>query len=209
MIQLNTPPTHPLHIEWGIAMHTAPGETECGDQYVAKTLANGMLFAVIDGLGHGEIAAAAARAAAATLLEDTAESVVTLIQRCHAKLKRTRGAVMSLALFDAAAQNLTWVGIGNVKGVVLRSNSSATPRDWLLVREGVVGYNLPTPRQVVTAVFPGDALVMASDGLHSNYAEKIIPAQSPQHMAEHILAQAARGTDDALVLVAQFKNTEA
>src|SRR5438093_709986 len=45
-------------IEWGIVSQAFPGETECGDRHLVAGFPNGALVAVIDGLGHGEEAAA-------------------------------------------------------------------------------------------------------------------------------------------------------
>jgi hypothetical protein len=50
-------------IEWDVAMRALAGQVVSGDQYLGKPFVNGVLVAVIDGLGHGEDAAAAANLA--------------------------------------------------------------------------------------------------------------------------------------------------
>jgi len=51
-------------IEWAMVSLPKPGETECGDRAVAVERDGELaLFGVIDGLGHGEAAAVAAKRA--------------------------------------------------------------------------------------------------------------------------------------------------
>ena len=67
-----------------------------------------------------------------------------LLERCHRALARTRGVVMSLASLSAREPTMTWLGVGNVEGVVARSNGAAMPaQPVLLLRAGVVGQQLP------------------------------------------------------------------
>jgi len=54
------------------------------------------------------------------------DSLVSLVQKCHEALRPTRGVVLSLALIDFQLGTLTWLGIGNVQGVLIRSTISET-----------------------------------------------------------------------------------
>ena len=68
----------------------------------------------------------AARCAARDVLARHAEdSVILLVDRCHERLRSTRGVVMSLASFDARESIMTWIGIGNVAGLLLRREGGA------------------------------------------------------------------------------------
>lgn len=87
-------------LEWSIAAATMPGETESGDRYWASVVSNGMVFAVIDGLGHGPAAAAAAGIAIATLDRHIGDPVTQLLHHCHEALRGSRGVTMSLAAFN-------------------------------------------------------------------------------------------------------------
>jgi serine/threonine protein phosphatase PrpC len=99
---------------------------------------------------------------------------------------------------------MTWVGIGNVKGVLLRAGGRADrARERLLLRGGVVGYQLPTLRPATLSVAPGDTLIFATDGLRSIFADELVLGE-PQQMADHIFDQYRRGTDDAMILVARY-----
>ena len=51
-------------VEYGVAKLALPGHAESGDHHVVRCNRNGVLIAAIDGIGHGEEAADAARMAA-------------------------------------------------------------------------------------------------------------------------------------------------
>lgn len=195
----------PSLVEWGVAMQAFSGQGDSGDGYLVEAYPGGVLVVAIDGLGHGPKAAVVAKAAVAALEGHVHEPVDLVIKHCHRKLRGTRGVVMSLATFSARDGTMTWVGVGNVIGLLLRANQKAKrPRETLLSRGGVVGYKLPSLYPVVHSVYPGDTLVFASDGLRSGFTDGVILEDSPQQIADHLLENYGRDTDDALVLVARY-----
>jgi serine phosphatase RsbU (regulator of sigma subunit) len=200
-------------IEWGsagLAFGDEGDGRESGDRHVIVPFPEAALVAVIDGLGHGAEAAIAARAAA-RLVEDNARgSVVTLTQRCHEGLRRTRGVVMSLAWFGAEESSMTWLGVGNVRALLLRADPAANPpRESLTARGGVLGYQLPPLRAATLAVSPGDTLIMATDGIRADFTSVVSTAPPPQELADAILARHRKHSDDALVLVARYAGMRA
>jgi len=191
-------------LDWSVAARILAGEAESGDGHLVAPFLGGALVAVIDGLGHGSEAAAAARAAIGALEAHPAESVVSLLQSCHQALRGTRGAVMTLASFSASSATMTWLGVGNVEGVLLRASANGvSARESVLLRGGVVGYEIPPLRAVTHPVAAGDTLILATDGIRGGFGEGLGLDASPREMADRILAQHAKGTDDALVLVAR------
>jgi phosphoserine phosphatase RsbX len=189
----------------GVAVAPIPGEDACGDQHLVVPTARGYLVAVVDGLGHGPEAAAAAETAVDVLRRHADEQVLTLVQRCHENLRRTRGAAMSVAALDAHDARLEWVGVGNVEARLLRAPSTTEANDEvLLLRGGVVGYELPALRSAAFALLPGDTLVMATDGVEPTYSDGLERRSEPQPLADGLLAEHARQTDDALVLVVRY-----
>lgn len=192
-------------IEWGLATQAMAGEADSGDLEVVEAFAGGVLVGAIDGLGHGREAAEVARLAAGTLAGHAGETVASLVRRCHGALLETRGVVMSLASFNSVDSTITWAGVGNVGATLLRGESTRLlRRETLLLRGGVVGFQLPALSEEVLTVAPGDTLVLATDGVRPEYTEGLVLGPSPQELAERILAQHLKGSDDALVLVAQF-----
>ncbi len=191
-------------ISVGTAIRALPGQSICGDTYLVRETPNGVLVAAIDGLGHGPEAAEAGDAAVQALARDTGEDVVQLVKNCHERLHDTRGAVMSLALFDSVHDTMTWLGIGNVEACVVRADSRSKDRPYVLSRGGVVGISLPTLRAETVPVSPGDALIMATDGIRSGFSRGVNVLASPQEIADELLKQFARDTDDALVVVVRW-----
>lgn len=193
-------------IDWAVARSILPGETESGDLHLVTSVPHGALTAVVDGLGHGPEAAAAARKAIATLEQHPQETLIALLQRCHEALRGTRGVVISMAFFHAVDQTLTWLGVGDVEGVLVRGDTQSNPpREALLQRGGVVGFQIPTPRASVMALGKGDTIVFATDGIRTGWAQEVLPMENPQRIADRICSRYNKGTDDALVLVARYR----
>lgn len=192
-------------LDWGFAAASLPGQAACGDAHLVCPFEDSVLMAVVDGLGHGVEAAAAADQAVDTLRAHPGESLIRQLRHCHRALTGTRGVVMIVAVFDGREQTLTWLGVGNVQGVLHRADPQAVPRsEGLLSRGGVVGLQLPILQASVMTVSAGDLLVFATDGVGPAFAEQVVPAR-PQAMASQLLTEHAKGTDDALVLVGRYR----
>lgn len=192
-------------MEWGVAARTLEGQLRSGDRFVARSFENGFLAGVVDGLGHGSSAAVAAGRGVEILSEHAEESVITLIQRCHEGLRWTRGAAMSLASFNRIDSSMTWLGVGNVEGVLLRASSMHPPRlESLMLRSGTVGVRLPQLHGSFVHVRTGDTLILVTDGIRTGFDTSLVLSDSPKDMAGRVLADHTRGTDDSLVLVVRY-----
>lgn len=198
--------TDQLSIEWGVASTALAGQTESGDLHIVQPFDGGVLLGVVDGLGHGAEAAHAARIAVDTLSQGAEKSVISHLYRAHETLRMTRGVVMSIASFRTSDHSLTWLSVGNVEGILLRADPKSMPmREIILLRGGVVGYQIPQPSASVLSVTPGDTLIFSTDGIRhfldglGSYA-----VESPAQLSHRICENYAKGTDDALVLVVRF-----
>jgi serine/threonine protein phosphatase PrpC len=190
-----------VRITWGVAEAPMLPGTESGDSHVVKPSPEGVLAAVIDGVGHGNEAADAARIAGRTLSASPHEDTVSLVWRCHEALKQTRGVVMTLVFFSPSGA-MTWVGVGNIEGVIFRCDSSGRVRsNHVVLRGGVVGHRLPPLRAESLTMLPHDTIVLATDGIRPEFSDVFVPGEEPQAIADQILARYRKGTDDALVLV--------
>jgi hypothetical protein len=195
----------PPLIEWGVASRPFPGESESGDCHLVKPFPGGVLIAVVDGLGHGPEAAHSASLAISTLEAHAAKTVSSLVSLCHDRLRGSRGVAITLASLSSRDSTMTWLGVANVEGVLLRADSRATsPREYVVQRGGVVGAQLPPLRPSMVALSPGDTLILATDGIRSGFLERLRVSDAPQRVADHILATRGKSTDDALVLVARY-----
>ena len=190
-------------LAWATAGAALAGQASSGDRAVVVPFPGGALVALIDGLGHGRDACDAALAAERVLIAAPYLPVAELMQRCHDELRKTRGAVISMASFDAREGAMTWLGVGNVEGFLVRAQPDS-PVEAVVMRGGTVGYMLPalSPRTVL--VQPGDTLVLASDGIRHGFRGEVIPARTPQQIADEVMAHWAKTSDDACVVVARY-----
>lgn len=184
---------------WGVAARAYPGCDVSGDAHVVRRTEAGLLAAVIDGLGHGPKAAEPAQKAVSLLSGWSGAAPAQVMQMVDAGLRGTRGAVLSLALLTGTT--LTWLGVGNVSGVVLRVNGR---REHLHTPGGIVGYRLPTLYPASLTVAAGDLLVLATDGMRQGFVEAIDINAPPQVNAESVLRSHSRQHDDVLLLIGRI-----
>jgi phosphoserine phosphatase RsbX len=199
------PEARPSLFDHAVAARAHEGAGVSGDLHMVRPLDHGVLVAVVDGLGHGQDAEAAARLAISTLQSEPVRTITALVERCHSVLGRSRGVVMSLAALDARARTMTWLAIGNVEGVLIRAG--APKRESILMRGGIVGHQLPPLRPTTIAVTPGDLLVFATDGIREGFAEGLRPESPLQEVADRVLARHGRANDDALVLAGRWNGS--
>lgn len=198
--------TDPLQlIEWGFSSIPLKGQDVSGDSYLIKPLSDGILVAVVDGLGHGYEAAQASKIAVSTLDTYAREPVITLVRRCHEALKGTRGVVMSIAKLNSSDKTLVWLGVGNIEVLLMREDGKPKiSRERLLLRCGTLGYQLPPLRESIIPLMPGDTLIFVTDGIRGSFEQGIERDDKPQQIADSIMAQFNKGTDDALALVVRY-----
>jgi negative regulator of sigma-B (phosphoserine phosphatase) len=115
---------------------------------------------------------------------------------------------------SAAITAIQFLESVNVEGFLLRTDPEANPRyESLLVRNGVVGARMPFVvgarmpfiHAAIVPVMRGDMLIFSTDGVRSDYRKDVRSEQSPQQIADQIMTQSYKGTDDALVLVVRYR----
>lgn len=196
-------------VDYGIAMRTLKGESVSGDAHLIKPFDDGVLLAVVDGAGHGREATVAAETAINVLEKHPEESVLHLMQLCHKELQNTRGAAMTLVSLRTDRNLLEWVGVGNVEGYCFHQAMGALPQaEGVLLRGGIVGYQLPPLRASMVSIVPGDTLILVTDGIRSEFSVNLNLRDTPQRIAEQILSRHLKGTDDGLVLVVRYLGGE-
>ncbi|MFQ6229732.1 SpoIIE family protein phosphatase [Nocardia sp. NPDC002869] len=193
-------------IEWAMAGRALPGQDVSGDRCVVLDTGTGtVLFAVLDGLGHGAAAAAAVDRATRVLAENRTEPLDVLMVLCHRAMSDTRGAAVTLALFGA--EETQWLGVGNIDSIVLTAGPTGPQVSATALQSGgIVGYRLPSILQPQTVpVRPGDLLLMSTDGVEAEPGHGVDLAKSTADIAQELLSRHAKDTDDALVLAARVR----
>jgi negative regulator of sigma-B (phosphoserine phosphatase) len=193
-------------LAWAATSRPMRGEQVSGDRVSVQLDGSRAVLAVVDGLGHGPEAAAAARLATDVVEHNPAEPIDVLLLLVHRQLANSRGAAATVAILDADSGRLHWLGVGNVEGVVVRADELARPRTiGAFLVGGVLGYQmnqLHAPTQVDLA--DGDVIVIATDGVRAELSSIVRSDQPVERMADRILAKYGRPDDDALVLVARY-----
>src|SRR5882724_10223547 len=109
-------------IEWAVSQRAVPGQSVSGDLHLVQEHDRGALLAVVDGVGHGPEATHAAEIAVAAMRDRPHDSVHSLVNRAHAALQQTRGVVLTVVSLDTVDDTITWCGVGNVEGLLVRSD---------------------------------------------------------------------------------------
>lgn len=188
---------------WSMARLPKKGESICGDHFLVIKKNNRILVAVTDGLGHGIKAKEVSELAISTLEHFEGETVINLVNDCHQKLRSTRGVVMSLGIIDCTEHTLTWLGIGNVEGVLLRAQNDLGMEN-IILRGGVVGYQLPSLKASLVPVSSGDTLIFATDGVEREFLSKLRVDDTPLETVKNIAGKYFKELDDALILALEY-----
>lgn len=182
------------------------GETACGDAWTVHHHSHGCVLLIVDGLGHGELAAAAAREAVATFHSHTHLAPLQLLQQIHAGLRGTRGAAGAVLSLDVNTGVLEFAGVGNIAAGIVEAERT---RHAVSVG-GILGQDVHNWRQFSYPWFPGDPLVAHSDGIGTRWDLGLHPGlrlQSPALIAAVLYRDFVRGRDDATVVVARARRS--
>jgi len=192
-------------VEWGVASRAAQEGSPSGDGALVQVRGADVLVAAFDALGHGADASASAAAARAVLEAHPEAPLRSLPRLVHDRLRQApRGVAMSLGLIEGSTSVMSWLGVGNVQGLVVGAETGDRRRNELALRGGIVGRNLPIVAVQAVPLRAGDLVVFATDGIADAFGGDVIPGMPPQQMADRILERHHRGHDDGLVLVAAF-----
>jgi len=189
--------------EWAQASRPIPGEEVSGDSSLVSPRSDGILAAVVDGVGHGPEARIMSDLVISVLKKNVEQPLERLLSLCNQSLRATRGAVLSMALFRNHNPSLSWCGVGNVEGYLFRKNSESN-RESLLLRNGTLGTDFPPPRFADLPLRFGDTLIFVTDGISTDFYRQVNLQDSCQDIADSILSKSNKGTDDALVLVVRY-----
>lgn len=196
-------PTRGPEVPWAAGLaRPLTGETVSGDGFAARVSGGRHQVLVCDGLGHGQLAAAATTAAVQAFHTAAAAPPAAVVEHLHRSLTHTRGAALAVAELDPAAGLVRYAGLGNIAGVV----TDAEKRRGLVSLPGIAGGQRRTVREYEYPLGPGAVLVMHSDGVTDRWRAADYPgllSRAPQVIAATLLRDAGVRRDDACVLVAR------
>jgi anti-sigma regulatory factor (Ser/Thr protein kinase) len=199
-LRASAPSGWPCPLDVGVATRPHPGEAVNGDAFVVRHWQASLLVGIIDGLGHGPLAHLAAETARQYVESHFDQPLADIFRGTGRACRATRGVVMALARFDWAIEQLTFASVGNVEARVFGTLEARN----FLVRRGVIGLNAPGPAVTEHRWLPDYVLVLASDGLKTNWGQEDSPdlEREPASVgAQKVLRALARDTDDTTVIV--------
>lgn len=174
------------------------GEEACGDGWWCGGAASAKLM-VVDGLGHGPMAATAAQQAIRTARESAGMAPKRMLEMVHQALRPTRGAAVAIAEFHLDRQEVVFAGVGNISASVI----DGSQRRSLISHNGIAGHNMRMPREF-SLPWPTDSLcVFHSDGLGTQWNLDDYPgllSRHPSVVAGVLYRDFTRGRDDVTVV---------
>ena len=178
------------------------GEQVSGDAFAVRRVEDRHQLMMCDGLGHGGLAAAAAREAVRAFTEAPAGPPASVVEVLHRKLNHTRGAAVAVAEIDPELRLVRYAGLGNIAGTVL----GAGGRRGMVSLPGIAGHQRRQVRQYDYPMEPDAIVLMHSDGVVDRWNAADYPGlltHSPAVIAATVLRDAGVRRDDAGVLVAR------
>jgi anti-sigma regulatory factor (Ser/Thr protein kinase) len=143
-----------------------PGETECGDGFYSTVTKDHIKLFLGDGLGHGPEAAKAVTIAGDSFLRCTEDSPEEIIRHINADVKKTRGLVGTVVVFNIEEKKWRICGIGNISTKIISPDQTKN----YIGYNGIIGLNLGnTLHSQEISYDTGQHLIMCSDGLKSRW----------------------------------------
>jgi anti-sigma regulatory factor (Ser/Thr protein kinase) len=191
------PPTEALLV--GALAVPMRGEPVCGDDWAVCAGRGRLTALVVDGLGHGADAAAAAHAAVEVVHAHPQLGAAALMEQIHNALRPTRGAAAAVAVLNAAMGVCTYCGVGNISATLHAGGKARS----MVSHNGILGHQV---RKMVEFTYPlqDHALcILHSDGLSARWSLERYPGLASRHpalVAAVLYRDFRRVRDDATVL---------
>ena len=173
-----------------------PNETECGDGFFYSLSNDYCKLFLGDGLGHGAEAANAVIKAGDAFAECTENNPVEIIRFISSQVKKTRGLVGTVVVFDMSRRIWQICGVGNISTKIFGPSQFKNYMSY----NGIIGLNVPNTLNVQEMPYErGQYLVMCSDGLKSRWDAIRYPGivrHDLSLLTASLVKDFARNTDD-------------
>lgn len=187
----------------GVVNLAKTGETVSGDAWLCESRGRRTLCAVVDGLGHGPLAAQAAQLAVDSMREHRASPLRELIDFVHGALRSTRGAAIGVAEILHDQSVINFVGIGNIMAAVHLNGASRN----MVSQNGILGHQVRRITEFQYPWSPEAVFVMCSDGINTHWDLNPYPGLTNRDsslIAATLYRDFARGRDDTTVIVVKI-----
>jgi len=190
-------------VRFGAVVHPLwPGEP-VGDGYLFWPYDHYVMFALVDGLGHGRKARDGTLKALENFRTFADFPLEKIIWETHNRISDTRGCVAFLGRIDTRTLHMECVSIGNI-AYKLQTKSNVRP----LASTGILGHNLRKVTSTSMQLEPGDFVVLCSDGVSDKFSLEKLETTQPEDRAREIYQRYGHNHDDASVLVIRVGGRE-
>lgn len=181
-----------------------PGETKCGDRFFCITTKDHIKLFLADGLGHGEEAARAVEEAGIAFANCQELYPPEILRFINASVRKTRGMVGTVAVFDLVQKTWEICGIGNI---TTKINGPVISKNYMPYN-GIIGLNVPRSIHAQKIAYEkGQYIIMCSDGLRSRW-DMIkytgIMRYDLSILAASLIKDFSRNNDDASVAICKL-----
>ena len=191
------------HTDYYLVKRALTGrDNECGDTGVIFESSDNVFFALVDVLGHGGQAHEVAILAEQYLEANHRDDLIDLMKGLHECLKGSRGAVAAVCRLHLADGELRCVGMGNITVRILGPRGSR-----FVLRDGILGYMIPSFREERAQLSSGDVVVMYSDGVRGHFDAIEYPwllTDSARTVASNMVQQFGKDDDDASCIALKY-----
>ncbi len=190
----------PQVVRTGVINLAKTGESVSGDGWYSESSSRRTVCAVVDGLGHGPLAARAAVLAVESLREHHDASLSEQIDFAHGALRSTRGAALGVAEILHDQGLVKFVGIGNIMAAVHQDGVSKS----MVSQNGILGHQIRRVTEFQYLWSESAMLVMCSDGINTHWDVNQyagLAGRDPSLIAATLYRDFTRGRDDTTVLV--------
>ena len=180
-----------------------PGQQKSGDGIYHKLTDQYLKILVADGLGHGEEANRAVNEAVSAFKTCPYHSPSEIIRFMHSSIRKTRGMVAAVVVYDFKIKTWKVAGVGNIS---VRLQDFMAMKN-ILSYNGIVGHNIPNTindQELSSSDYP--MITLCSDGIKSRWEMNRLPGIARTDLtiqAAAVYKDFARQTDDMTILIAK------
>jgi len=190
-------------LDVALRVNPIPGEQVSGDGALLIAAEDNQFMALWDVSGHGLEAHQLSEKIKKVIQALSAEPPQLILKQVHEQFLGTRGLVAVIARVSAQSGWLEYSGVGNVS--LLHIHPQGKRR--LSLQEGVMGYQIRTPKLERFQMNRGDTLIMHTDGIATIREPLTIQPQTSASALCNTLVLKHRATqaDDASCIVLRYK----
>jgi anti-sigma regulatory factor (Ser/Thr protein kinase) len=181
-----------------------PPEKVSGDGFTYKFSERYFKLLLLDGLGHGVEANKAVEEAYSTFKQCPANDPADIIRYMHPALKKTRGGVGTVVVYDREKDAYSVLGVGNISSKIMSNGECKN----VMPYNGIIGHNIPntmTSHEISAKDYK--FIILCSDGIKTRWdvaKYPLIQRYDPIIIAAAIYKDFARQTDDMSVVIVKI-----